>query len=63
VYARSAAPAIRRAIDRGVRRVREAIDPLRMHLIEGPALAAFDPEGRLLTNINTPDDYARVLRR
>jgi hypothetical protein len=33
-----------------------------MHLIEGPALEAFDPEGRLLANINTPDDYARVLR-
>jgi molybdopterin-guanine dinucleotide biosynthesis protein A len=45
-----------------VRRVREAIDPLRMHLIEGPALEAFDREGRLLTNINTPDEYARVRR-
>jgi molybdopterin-guanine dinucleotide biosynthesis protein A len=62
VYARSAAPAIRHAIDRGVRRVRDAIDPLRMLLIEGPALEAFDPEGRLLTNINTPDEYARALR-
>jgi molybdopterin-guanine dinucleotide biosynthesis protein A len=24
-------------------------------------LAAFDPDGRLLVNINTPDDYARAL--
>ena len=62
VYARSAAPTIRRALDLGVRRVREAIAPLRMHLIEGPALEAFDREGRLLTNINTPDEYARVRR-
>jgi molybdopterin-guanine dinucleotide biosynthesis protein A len=62
VYARSAAPVIRRSIDQGVRRIREAIDPLRTHVIEGPALEAFDPGGRLLDNINTPDDYARVLR-
>jgi molybdopterin-guanine dinucleotide biosynthesis protein A len=61
VYARSVAPTIRRSIDQGVRRIREAIDPLRIHVIEGPALEAFDPEGRLLENINTPDDYARVL--
>jgi len=63
VYARSAAPHIRRSIDQGVRRIREAIDSLRIHVIEGPALEAFDPEGRLLENINTPDDYARALRR
>jgi molybdopterin-guanine dinucleotide biosynthesis protein A len=62
VYARAVAPAIRRSIDRGERRVREAIDALRLHLVEGPALAAFDPAGRLLENINTPDDYARVRR-
>ena len=57
VYARSAAPAIRRAIDQGVRRVREAIDPLRMHLIEGagtrgvrsrgPAAGKYQHSGRL----------------
>ena len=53
---------IRRSIDQGVRRIRDAIDALRIHLVEGPALEAFDPGGRLLDNINTPDDYARVLR-
>ena len=62
VYARSAAPAIRRSIDEGVRRIRDAIEPLRIHVVEGAALEAFDPEGRLLENINTPDDYARVTR-
>lgn len=61
-YARSAAPVIRRAIDQGVRTIQDAIDPLRIHLVEGPALEAFDPDGRLLENINTPDDYARVVR-
>jgi molybdopterin-guanine dinucleotide biosynthesis protein A len=62
VYARATAPAIRRSIDQGVRRIRDAIGTLRMHLVEGTALAAFDPAGRLLANINTPDDYARVRR-
>jgi len=62
VYARAAAPAIRRLIDQGVRRIRDAMGTLRMHLVEGPALAAFDREGRLLENINTPDDYARIRR-
>ena len=55
-------PLIRRAIDQGVRTIQDAIDPLRIHLVEGPALEAFDPDGRLLENINTPDDYARVVR-
>ena len=62
VYARSVAPLIRRSIDEGVRKVRAAIDPLRIHVIEGAALEAFDPAGRLLENVNTPDDYARARR-
>jgi molybdopterin-guanine dinucleotide biosynthesis protein A len=61
-YARAAAPAIRRSIDQGVRRILDAITLLRIHAIEGPALEAFDPAGRLLENINTPDDYGRVRR-
>jgi len=56
------APLIRRSIDEGVRKVREAIDPLRIRVIDGAALEAFDPAGRLLENVNTPDDYARARR-
>ena len=62
VYARSVAPHIRRSIDEGVRKVREAIDPLRIRVIDGAALERFDPAGRLLENVNTPDDYARARR-
>jgi molybdopterin-guanine dinucleotide biosynthesis protein A len=62
VYARAAAPLIRRSIDEGVRKVREAIEPLRIRVIEGAALEPFDPAGRLLENVNTPDDYARACR-
>jgi molybdopterin-guanine dinucleotide biosynthesis protein A len=60
-YAAGAAPLIRRLIDEGVRRVQEALGSLRLHVVEGAALAAHDPDGRLLHNINTPDDYARAI--
>lgn len=60
-YAPAAAPVIRDAIEQGVRKVREAIAPLRLHVIEGEDLEAFDPHGRLLHNVNTPGDYVRAL--
>jgi molybdopterin-guanine dinucleotide biosynthesis protein A len=60
-YAADAAPRIRRLIDEGVRQVQEALGSLRLHIVEGAALAPYDPDGRLLHNINTPDDYARAI--
>jgi molybdopterin-guanine dinucleotide biosynthesis protein A len=60
MYARDAAPVIRRSIDQGERRVREAVAMLRLRVIEGRELAAFDRDGRLLHNINTQDDYDRA---
>ena len=60
-YARRTAPLMRRLIDEGVRQVQEALGSLRLHIVEGEALAAHDPDGRLLHNINTPDDYARAI--
>jgi molybdopterin-guanine dinucleotide biosynthesis protein A len=60
-YAADAAPRIRQLIDEGVRQVQEAIGSLRLHIVEGAALAPYDPDGRLLHNINTPDDYARAI--
>ena len=60
-YAADAAPRIRRLIDEGVRQVQEALGSLRLHIVEGAALATYDPDGRLLHNINTPDDYARAI--
>jgi molybdopterin-guanine dinucleotide biosynthesis protein A len=37
------------------------LDRLGVFWLEGPDLAALDPEGRALANVNTPDDYARLL--
>jgi molybdenum cofactor guanylyltransferase len=60
-YTRSAAPALRRSIDRGILKVRDALDGLRLHIVDEQRLAAFDPDGRLLLNVNTPADYQRAL--
>jgi molybdopterin-guanine dinucleotide biosynthesis protein A len=60
-YAADTAPRIRKLIDEGVRQVQEALGSLRLHIVEGAALAQYDPDGRLLHNINTPDDYARAI--
>ena len=59
-WAVGAAPILERLLDEGVRRMRDALEALRLHVIEGEALRVFDPDGRLLHNINTPDDLARA---
>lgn len=60
-WARDARPVVERLLDRGVRKVIDALDVLRVHIVEGAALDAFDPDGLLLHNINTPDDLARAI--
>jgi molybdenum cofactor guanylyltransferase len=60
-WSTSAAPVVERLLGEGVRAVRGALEALRLHIIEENALGAFDPDGRLLHNINTPDDLARAL--
>jgi len=36
------------------------LDALGTRYFEGPDLARVDPDGRALTNVNTPDDLARL---
>jgi molybdopterin-guanine dinucleotide biosynthesis protein A len=60
-WARSAAPRLRARIDAGALRLVDAIAELDVRDIGPAELAPFDPDGRLLTNVNTPDDYARAL--
>jgi molybdopterin-guanine dinucleotide biosynthesis protein A len=59
-WSTSAAPIVERLLGEGVRAVRGALEALRLHIIGEDALGAFDPDGRLLHNINTPDDLARA---
>jgi len=60
VYRRQASAHLERALDHGERRVREAVHALGPRYVTTAELAPFDPDGRLLWNINTPDEYARA---
>jgi molybdenum cofactor guanylyltransferase len=63
IWATTAMPVVRQLLDRGIRKVGTALDALRVQVVEGTTLEAFDPDGWLLHNINTPDDYQRALAR
>lgn len=60
VYHRTAAPRLIAALESGQRRVVEAVAALEPRILGDREIAPLDPEGRLLTNVNTPDDYARA---
>jgi molybdenum cofactor guanylyltransferase len=59
-YRRSAAAAVKLRIDAGRLRVLEALDDLTVRDVGPDELAPFDPDGRLLLNVNTPEDYTRA---
>ena len=60
VYAKSCGPVFRDRIMRGELRVAAAREALRVAEIGPETLAAFDREGRLFANVNTPHDYERA---
>lgn len=59
-YARRVAGHLKARIDRGDLRVREALDGLDVRELGPDELAPLDPDGLLLLNVNTPDDYAKA---
>ena len=59
-WSRRAAPHLRVAIDEGRLRIIDALAGLHVRELSAADLAPFDPKGRLLENVNTPDDYARA---
>jgi molybdopterin-guanine dinucleotide biosynthesis protein A len=61
-YRRSAAARLRAGLDAGERRVVAAVTALAPAALDDDVLAALDPDGTLLCNVNTPDDYARARR-
>ncbi|MBP7778733.1 MAG: molybdenum cofactor guanylyltransferase [Acidobacteria bacterium] len=56
VYHRDVAPRLKARIDRGQWRVTEALEDLIVRAVPDAELSAYDPDGRLLLNVNTPDD-------
>jgi len=59
-YRRSARSVLRQEIEAGRLTLHDLESALRMRALEGAALAACGPVDRLITNINSPEDYARV---
>jgi molybdenum cofactor guanylyltransferase len=62
-YDRRIAGHLRARIDRGELRVGDALAGLDVHELGPDELAALDPDGRLLLNVNTPADYERARTR
>jgi molybdopterin-guanine dinucleotide biosynthesis protein A len=53
---------VKRQLDNGVLRITDALADLQVRDMGPDDLAPFDPDGRLLTNVNTHDDYDRAQR-
>ena len=61
VYDRDCAETVRARIDSGRHRLVDLADWLRVTEVGPDEVAAFDPDGMLLFNVNTPADHARAV--
>jgi molybdenum cofactor guanylyltransferase len=59
-YRTTAAPRIRARLDAGCLKAADLAQTLDLAVMGTDELRTFGPEHRLLANINSPDDYARV---
>ncbi len=59
----AAAALIKARLDRRDLRISEALSDLRVVEVPTETVERMDPDGRLLMNVNTPDDYARAQQR
>jgi molybdenum cofactor guanylyltransferase len=63
VYHRGCEPELRRALERGVRKVTDGLAELRVEVIEPREWKGFDSNGLLFKNVNTPADYEEAKRK
>lgn len=61
-WASTAVPVLERQMAASRRRVIDALAALHVRELTPEEVAGFDPDGRLLFNVNTPDEYARALQ-
>ena len=61
LYARRISPGFYARIQAGDLRVSAALEEVAVCDLGPDVLAPFDPDGRLLLNVNTPEDYARAV--
>jgi molybdopterin-guanine dinucleotide biosynthesis protein A len=62
VYRRECAAPLAAAFARGVRKVTDALDGLRLEVLDQNDWRGIDPRGLVMTNMNTPQDYQEALR-
>lgn len=60
VYRASAASLLAQELDRGARKITDALGRARVATVGPEEWKAFDPDGRLFKNMNTPEDYEEV---
>ncbi len=60
VYSRRCLPAIRSLLDRNHLQIKEFYPGQKILRIEPEVLRAFDPEGRMFINVNTPEDLQNL---
>jgi molybdopterin-guanine dinucleotide biosynthesis protein A len=60
VYHKGGEPVLRRALERGVRKVTDGLAELRVEVIEPAKWKGFDSDGLLFKNVNTPADYEQA---
>jgi molybdopterin-guanine dinucleotide biosynthesis protein A len=60
VYSRRCAPAIRARLERGERQASTLPEGVNVVEVGPETLAAYDPDGLLFVNVNTPHDYERA---
>lgn len=62
VYARHLAGDVRRRIESGRLKIQDLLGTIRVREFGPAEIAAFDADGRLFFNVNTPDDLAEAVR-
>lgn len=63
VYRRRVAAQLKERLDRGELRVQDAVAEMAVRAVGADELNPFNRDGRLLTNVNTPEDYTRAQAR
>jgi molybdopterin-guanine dinucleotide biosynthesis protein A len=62
-YHKRGEAALRRALERGVRKVTDGLAELRIEVIEPAEWKGFDSDGLLFKNVNTPAEYEEAERK
>jgi molybdopterin-guanine dinucleotide biosynthesis protein A len=63
VYSQACRAPIRTCLENGRLKATAFYDQVRVHLVERKRIAAYDPQGRSFTNVNTPEELARLRRQ